>query len=192
MFKEIRKELQRIGVNPQPPQYIRKAKPKWFNSKPLKQYTMPMDFMPLHLYIDKEDNLVRVTLGHDIIIASLKKSNIKAIDFTDKKLAKLILNAIKLQTEPTHEVGSNLTKSDLQAIINNTAEDEITNNYQDLYEKLTAGSGYYLILNDKDEVWSEKESNFTNSNQLMTPYKEIKRAISTAAENTNAYKVIKV
>ena len=194
MFKKLIEEMQRIGINPHPPQFIRKAKPKWFKSKVVRHYTMAMDYLPLHLYTDstKAKNLVRVTLGHDIIIASLKKSNIKAIDFTDAKLARLILNAIKAQAEPTHEFESNLTKSDLQAIIDDTAEDEITDNYQELYEKLTGGSGYYLILDNEDKVWSDKEQDFTNSNQLMTPYKKMREAISIAKENTNAYKVIKV
>ena len=191
MFTELLKELQKLGINPSKAQYIRKAKPKWFDSKPVKHYTMPMDFMPLHIYVDKDKNLVRVTLGNDIIIASLKKSNIKAIDFSYKKIARLILNAIKQQSETTHDIGKNLTKSDLQQIINDTEEDEVTENYQELYEQLTPGSGYYLVLNDEDKVWSEIENDFTNSNRLMTPYKDEKTAISIAEEN-EAYKVIKV
>lgn len=191
MFTELLKELQKLGINPSKAQYQRKAKPKWFDSKPVKHYTMPMDFMPLHIYVDKDKNLVRVTLGNDIIIASLKKSNIKAIDFSYKKIARLILNAIKQQSETTHDIGKNLTKSDLQQIINDTEEDEVTENYQELYEQLTPGSGYYLVLNNEDKVWSEIENDFTNSNRLMTPYKDEKTAISIAEEN-EAYKVIKV
>lgn len=191
-YQDLNNYLQKLGINIISIRIDKRTKPRWFDSKVVTRVYLYLstDDISVELYISPLGDLVRVEVG-DMVVANLKRKGTQIKD-TYKKLGKSIFNAVNTQLGQHNEIGDRMSSTQLNQMLSRLDKDvKHDGDIMDLLPILKNGSGFYLVLNGEDNVWSEKQKSYTDTNHLMSPYKTKSEALKVAEKNKGK-KVIKL